>query len=413
MSPQPADWRRWNGPGHRKPAATGQGSRRAFGATWWGRAWVEALVDRAQLDANRLPRGRSYARSGAVGVLELSAGEVRASVQGSRGKPYSVRVRVRKFTDAEWDRVLGAVGAQVGHTAALLDGELPPEVVEDVSSAGLDLLPGAGELGPQCSCPDWADPCKHAAAVCFLVAEELDCDPFQLLLLRGRSREEVLAGLRAKRRSSSAQEQAYAGPILDEGVLARAAYDVVSLPALPALPLPPSRPGRPAVLPVDPPPGAPIDRAQVVALAADAAARAWELASGVSDGGLGLDEDADLARRAAVLLGTAEFTALARRVGLSARELTRWALAWREGGAGGLVALRVRWRPDPTALAAGRAALQGVGAAVHVAGNRLTAGDVQLRLGQDGQWYRFARRFGDWDLDRPPEPDPSLLVTRT
>lgn len=410
MSPRSSDWPRWHGSGHRKPAATGAGSRRPFGLTWWGRAWVEALEERGQLDANRLPRGRSYARSGAVGDLELSQGEVRALVQGSRGKPYTVRIRVRTFTAGEWDRVLGAVAAQVGHTAALLDGELPPEVAEDVRGTGLDLLPGAGELGPQCSCPDWADPCKHAAAVCFLVALELDRDPFQLLLLRGRSREEVLAGLRAKRRSAAGVGEVHAPSDVDEGVLARTAYDVAARPALPALPLPPLRPGRPAVLPVDPPLGAPIDRAQIVALAADAASRAWELAAGVSDGGLTLDEDADLARRAAGLLGTADFAALARRVGLPARELTRWALAWREGGAGGVVALRERWRPDPGAMDAGRAALEGVGAVVHAAGNRLTAGDVQLRLGQDGQWYCFARRFGDWDLDRPPEPDPSVLV---
>ena len=141
-----------------------------FGRTWWGRAWLEALEQRARLDPDRLPRGRDYARSGAVGELTLAPGEARARVQGRKTEPYEVRIRVRRFTDDEWDRVLAAISARLGHAAALLDGELPPEVAEDAAAAGLDLLPGGGELGPRCSCPDDADPCKHSAAVCYLVS---------------------------------------------------------------------------------------------------------------------------------------------------------------------------------------------------------------------------------------------------
>ena len=78
---------------------------------------------------------------------------------------------MRRFTDDEWDRVLEAISARLGHAAALLDGELPPEIADDAASAGLDLLPGGGELGPRCSCPDDADPCKHSAAACYLLAD--------------------------------------------------------------------------------------------------------------------------------------------------------------------------------------------------------------------------------------------------
>src|SRR5918994_591835 len=124
------------------------------------------------------------------------------SPPGRRARPYQVRVRVRVLDADEWDRVLDAIAAQIGHAAALLDGELLPEVADDVRGVGTDLLPGPGELQPRCSCPDWADPCKHAAAVCYLVAGALDADPFSLLLLRGRRRDEVLAGLRARRRSA-------------------------------------------------------------------------------------------------------------------------------------------------------------------------------------------------------------------
>src|SRR5205085_12591141 len=120
--------------------------------------------------------------------------------------------------------------AKLGHAAALLDGELPPEIATDAADAGLDLLPGGGEIGPRCSCSDDADPCKHAAAVCYLVADALDADPFVLLLLHGRTRDEVLAGVRARRRGAGLPEtdataqKAKPAQAADEGVDARAAF---------------------------------------------------------------------------------------------------------------------------------------------------------------------------------------------
>ena len=180
------------------PASAGQ--EEEFGQTWWGRAWLEALEQRARLDPDRLPRGRQYARSGAVGELTLAPGEARARVRGRKTEPYQVRIRVRQFADDEWDRVLEAIAACLGHAAALLDGELPPEIADDAAGTGLDLLPGGGEVGPRCDCPDDADPCKHSAAACYLIADALDADPFALFLLRGRTRDQVLAGIRARRR---------------------------------------------------------------------------------------------------------------------------------------------------------------------------------------------------------------------
>ncbi len=200
---------------------TAGGTPPVQGHTWWGRAWVDALEQRARLDPNRLPRGRDYAREGAVGELVLAPGEARAQVQGRRVSPYDVRVRVRRFTDGEWDQVLDAISAQLGRAAAMLDGDLPPQVASDVAVAGLDLLPGAGEVGPRCTCPDDADPCKHSAAVCYLVADALDADPFTVLLLRGRTRGEVLAGLRARRRGLAATQPAASGQGDARGVAQR------------------------------------------------------------------------------------------------------------------------------------------------------------------------------------------------
>jgi uncharacterized Zn finger protein len=403
------------------------------GHTWWGKAWVDALEQRARLDPNRLPRGRDYARSGAVGDLVLAPGEARAQVQGRLSQPYEVRVRVRQYSQDEWDRVLGAISVQLGRTAALLDGELPPQIAADVAGAGLDLLPGAGEVGPRCSCPDEADPCKHSAAVCYLVADALDADPFVVLLLRGRTRGEVLAGLRARRRgvepgratasgagtaSAATASQDVHGPGADDpGVDARAAMARSPAEAIPVAPLPPQRPGHPAALPVDPPSWRAGLREDLLALAADASRRAWELAVGLdADAGLSLDADADLARRADQALGTPAFSMLASRCGVDGRDLARRALAWRHGGLPGLEILHHGWDPGhvagaPDLLKAARAALRSVtGTATTITRNHVTAGHVQLRLGQDLLWYPYARSDGAWEPAGPPQADPVQAV---
>ena len=412
------------------PAVSGAApEEQVFGRTWWGRAWLEALEQRARLDPDRLPRGRDYARSGAVGDLTLAPGEARARVQGRKTEPYEVRIRVRRFSDDEWDRVLEAISARLGHAAALLDGELPPEIADDVASAGLDLLPGGGEVGPRCSCPDDADPCKHSAAACYLLTDALDTDPFALFLLRGRTRDQVLAGIRTRRRgaaSGQAAAAAAAGPAgagtqltADEGVDARMTFAASGpLAPIPAVPLPPGRPGFPAALPVDPPPWRSGLRDDLLELASDAASRAWEMAMGLSaDAGLNLDPDADLARRGARALGTPAFAVLAARSGVRERDLARQALAWRQGGMTGLESLCAEWDPaaeDPDAvdlLTAARAALRtktGAEEAVH--GNQVTAGHLQLRLGRDLRWYPYTRSDEGWEPGGTPETDPARAL---
>src|SRR5438874_7832942 len=220
-------------------------ARRAFGATWWGKAWVEALQWRAALDPNRLGRGRTYARHEHVEGMVVEPGVARARVWGSRRTPYRTQMKVRMLTEDEWDRLEEAIVAKAGHLAALLDGELLPEVVQDAADVGIELLPGPGELVPRCSCPDWAELCKHAAAVCYLVADELAADPFSLLLLRGRSRDELLARLR--RRRAGAEEPrspAKARAAVDKGVDARAAYAAATAEGPVRIPLPPAPPSR-------------------------------------------------------------------------------------------------------------------------------------------------------------------------
>jgi uncharacterized Zn finger protein len=394
------------------------------GRTWWGRTWLEALEQRARLDPDRLPRGREYARDGAVGELVLAPGEARAQVLGRKTDPYTVRVRVRRFTDEEWDRVLTAISARLERAAALLDGELAPEVAQDTAAAGIDLLPVGGELGPRCTCPDDADPCKHSAAACYLIADVLDADPFALFLLRGRTREQVMAGVRARRRADLTSPAGRTGPDItpvkpdaDPGVDARSAFGTQAAGPVPMPPLPPDRPGRPAVLPVDPPPWRAGLREDLIELAADTARRAWELAVGLSpDGGLSLSPDADLARRASHALGTPAFAPLPGRTGIPDRDLARRALAWKHGGAHGLELLTTEWDPaseDAAALLAGAGhALAGkTGETATARANRVTAGRLQLRLGRDLCWYPYTRSGADWEPVGKPDPDPAAAIT--
>jgi uncharacterized Zn finger protein len=364
-------------------------ARRNFGSTWWGRAWVEALEGRAHLDPNRLPRGRTYARKGQVGALDVTAGRIKAAVQGSRPVPYRVTVGTHRFSARDWETLLDTIGGRVGYTAALLDGELPPELAEHARAAGVDLLPGPGDLWPRCSCPDSADPCKHAAAVCYLVADEVDADPFVLFLLRGKGREELLAELRARRTGPPGGEAAPEEGIAPEDAFARA------LGALPVLPPVPGTPARPVPLPADPPLGSALRDGVLADLAANAATAAWQALTDGPGEVLGLSVEEDLARQAAAL---PDVTALAARAGMPAKELARWAIAWREAGRGGLAALREVWQPPRGRTAEARAELDDAdlpGETV-VWRNRLTRGDVQLRLGRDGRWYRFARTGAGW-----------------
>ncbi|WP_290062911.1 SWIM zinc finger family protein [Amycolatopsis solani] len=382
--------------------------RRNFGTTWWGRAGGDALEQRAKLDPNRLPRGRTYARKGTVSELHFGAGAMTARVRGSRPEPYKVTITMRTFTDGEWDTLLGVVGTQLGHAAALLDGELPGALAEQAREAGADLLPGPGDLRPRCSCPDSANPCKHVAAVYYLVADEVDRDPFTLFLLRGRPRADVLSELRA-RRSPARMDEPKLPKAVDEGLTPRAAYARRPGP-IPALPPPPRTAGSPAVLDLDPPPATGWTAAALSTLAADAAALARDLlAGGVTAAELTFEED--LARRAATRT-TPEIMTLATAAGVPPRDLTRWAEAWREAGRGGLAALRDTWQPGPGLLAEAQAILAeaGLPGTPKIWRNRLTQGGLQLRYGRDARWYRFTRTGTDWRLDGPPSASPVDLA---
>jgi uncharacterized Zn finger protein len=194
-----SDYAWWERHGPRLPShgIKAQTRRGAFGKTWWASRWIAALE---RLVNPRLARGRSYARTGQVVSLEVGREGVKAVVQGSRPKPYDVTITFKRLTDAEWDRVVDAMAAEALYAARLLSGEMPEQIEEVFAAAGTSLFPtDAHDMRTTCSCPDTANPCKHIAAVHYLLGERFDEDPFLMFLLRGRSRDEIVAALRERR----------------------------------------------------------------------------------------------------------------------------------------------------------------------------------------------------------------------
>lgn len=172
--------------------------RGAIGSTWWSRRWIGVLESFSM--GTRLTRGRSYARQGQVISIDVEPGLVKAKVQGSQPRPYNIKIQLKPLTGRDWEQVIEAMAAQAIFAAKLLAGEMPTDIEEAFESVNLSLFPTrVKDLVTDCSCPDWANPCKHIAAVYYLLAERFDEDPFLIFKLRGRTRETIISELRAHR----------------------------------------------------------------------------------------------------------------------------------------------------------------------------------------------------------------------
>ena len=206
-------WRDW--PPSRPIRVAGgikaRSKRGAIGEQWWSRRFIGVLESYGM--SGRLARGRSYARAGQVLDFELAQGRVTARVQGSRVRPYQVRIGVLPLTTAQWRRVQQRLAGQALFRAKLLAGEMPHEIEEVFADCGTPLFPRlARDLDMKCSCPDWGVPCKHLAAVCYVLAEEFDRDPFAMLAWRGQGRTELLAALRRIQSGRPAPDDDLADP---------------------------------------------------------------------------------------------------------------------------------------------------------------------------------------------------------
>lgn len=191
----------WYPPSSRPRPADGikaRSRRGDIGATWWSRRFIEVL-ESFNMGA-RLARGRRYARAGQVLDLSVATGEATARVQGSRAAPYRARIRVLTLSTKDWAQAEEAMAARASFLAKLLAGEMPASIEEAFAACRHSLFPAsARDLTTDCSCPDWANPCKHVAATYYLLAEAFDEDPFLIFRWRGREKEDLLEGLRARR----------------------------------------------------------------------------------------------------------------------------------------------------------------------------------------------------------------------
>ncbi|WP_405758506.1 SWIM zinc finger family protein [Streptomyces sp. NBC_01420] len=393
------------------PART-SGEGEPFAESWWGRAWVAAL-ESLSMDGPRLARGRDYADGGHVAAITVTPGHVVAYVHGSRPRPYRAELRLRTFTDPDWDTLLDEVAARPGHLAALLAKEMPHSLAETATAAGMTLLPAPGDLDPACTCPDRGRPCKHVAALSYQMALLLDTDPFVLLLLRGRGERELLEELGRRNAAHSARERP-------------PAPDTPSVPAGEALAdrfLPP----LPAPFPVDPHPGRPPaypalpgarDPLALDQLATDAAARAHTLLTTGRDPLAGLTTWQDAVRLAAAgptagLTATtrALYRELASATGRNTTDLARAVAAWRQGEAEGLAVLETPWDPPAGPFDRARPALAAAGfPRFQPWRNHLThpGHAFQLRFGRDGRWYGYESDPGEdeWWPRAAPATDP-------
>lgn len=180
------------------PKALPGRERKTYGEKWWSQRWLSTLDSFGW--SNRLQRGKAYARAGMVKSLEISKGSIKAKVKGSRPNPYLVNINVKVLSKKEWEKAIAKMSSQAIFSSKLLAGEMPENIETAFKLTKLSLFPSSKkDIEMECSCPDWAVPCKHLAAVFYIIADNFDNDPFVLFKIRGRDKSELLENLRNMR----------------------------------------------------------------------------------------------------------------------------------------------------------------------------------------------------------------------
>ncbi|MFE6759444.1 SWF or SNF family helicase [Streptomyces sp. NPDC057684] len=401
---------------------------RGFAQSWWGQTWLKALEDTA-LDLQQLKAGRRLARAGSVGAVSVRPGRVTAVVGDRGGAVYRADVLLQRLSEEEWDHFLGMAVERAGHIAALLDREMPPHLVEDAAAAGVELLPGIGDLEPRCGCDAW-DHCAHTAALCYQLARLLDQDPFVLLLMRGRGERALLDELQvrsvASAPSGSAGEDSDEEPVDADGVDATETFAAGNiLPPLPVAPPVPPEAGPVPSLDTETEPPTGTDVAALEFLGARAAAEAHRMLTDALAPGHELRAPAeeltihqDAVRLAAGAPEAWIGARLAEGSGRDGEGLAAAVLAWEHGGTAGLSVLEDAWTPDAETAARARAAVEAAWDAgerppLRATRNRWTAVDTgaQVRLGRDGRWWPFRENRGRWLPAGPAAHDPAAALS--
>ena len=201
--------------------------RGAIAKTFWGKAWCDNLENYSDY-ANRLPRGSSYVRNGAVIDLQITPGKVQAQVMGS--SLYTVSASIKPLANKTWKSVCSDCSASIDSLVELLQGKLSNAVMKRICTPGNGLFPTPAEISFRCSCPDWASMCKHVAAVLYGIGARLDQQPELLFSLRGVDAKDLIkhagAGL------PQTQKRPASSKVLDSALLADVfGLEMVTAPA--------------------------------------------------------------------------------------------------------------------------------------------------------------------------------------
>ncbi len=160
--------------------------------TWWGKSWNKNLESYADY-SNRIGRGRSYVRNGAVLDLKIEPGEVKAIVQGSQSKPYVVIIKIKPIRKDNWIKIKESCQGQLESLPELLEGNFPKTLSAIFMAKGEGLFPSSDEIKLSCSCPDWAGICKHVAATLYGIGARLDENPMLFFTLRNADVHELIS----------------------------------------------------------------------------------------------------------------------------------------------------------------------------------------------------------------------------
>ena len=165
---------------------------RTIAKNWWGKTWIDNLERYADY-ASRLERGRKYVRANCVVDLQIEGGLVNALVMGSGKKPYEIRVNIDQIDEEKYAEVTKKCANKIENLDSLVNGKFPEELKELFSRKG-GIFPTMSEIHFGCSCPDWADMCKHVAAVLYAIGAKFDSDPMFFFTLRGIDTEKLVGG---------------------------------------------------------------------------------------------------------------------------------------------------------------------------------------------------------------------------